>query len=290
MIVNNPIIETDIINEHPCFSEKASLHFGRIHLPVAPRCNIQCNYCDRKYDCVNESRPGVSSQIITPQEAVSRIGQVVKKYPYISVAGIAGPGDPLCNEETFETLRIIKDRYPHIHLCLSTNGLLLPDKIDSLKRTGVETITITLNAVDPLITTSINSFIWYHGEKLTGIEAARTLLCNQLTGIEMAVNEGITVKVNTVVIPTVNDNHIVEIAMKLRELGVYIHNIMPLIPLAGFSHLDRSSPADMKRVRDECAGIIPQMTHCRQCRADAVGFLSRDMSKQLLDSGCLLGN
>ncbi|HII07421.1 MAG TPA: nitrogenase molybdenum-iron cofactor biosynthesis protein, partial [Methanotrichaceae archaeon] len=33
------------IREHPCFSEKACHRFGRMHLAVAPRCNIQCNYC-----------------------------------------------------------------------------------------------------------------------------------------------------------------------------------------------------------------------------------------------------
>jgi len=35
---------------HPCFNEKAHFSTARIHLPVAPKCNIQCNFCNRKID------------------------------------------------------------------------------------------------------------------------------------------------------------------------------------------------------------------------------------------------
>ena len=55
---------------HPCFHDAARATHGRIHLPVAGPCNIACGYCDRRYDCVNESRPGVASRLMTPDEAV----------------------------------------------------------------------------------------------------------------------------------------------------------------------------------------------------------------------------
>ncbi|MCB1485180.1 MAG: nitrogenase cofactor biosynthesis protein NifB, partial [Hyphomicrobiaceae bacterium] len=45
------------IKDHPCYSEEAHHYFARMHVAVAPACNIQCNYCNRKYDCANESRP-----------------------------------------------------------------------------------------------------------------------------------------------------------------------------------------------------------------------------------------
>jgi nitrogen fixation protein NifB len=77
---------------HPCFDEKAKSACGRIHLPVAPGCNIQCGYCSRAFDCVNESRPGVTSRIMEPEEAVARLGKMLILMPYVTVAGIAGPG------------------------------------------------------------------------------------------------------------------------------------------------------------------------------------------------------
>ena len=286
MKLNRTVAKPDVIDEHPCFSEEASHSFGRVHLPVAPKCNISCNYCDRRYDCVNESRPGVTSRVITPEEAVGRVGQVTERFPEISVVGIAGPGDPLYNDETFETFHLIKERYPHLHRCLSTNGLLLSEKMESLLCSGVDTMTVTLNAVSPVIGAKIYSFVCYRSERMEGTEAAEVLLDNQLTGINMAVKEGIAVKVNTVMIPTINDNHIIEIAGRIEKLGVSLQNIVPLIPLYRFSHLKTPSPYDRKRLQDECAGIIPQMTHCRQCRADAVGLLSQDMSRELFNAPC----
>jgi nitrogen fixation protein NifB len=118
------------IQAHPCFSENACHFFGRMHLPVAPKCNIQCNYCIRKFDCVNESRPGVTSKVLTPQEALERVREVLEKVHYIKVVAVAGPGEPLFNEETFETFRLVKADFPHLMRCLSTNGLLLPDRMD----------------------------------------------------------------------------------------------------------------------------------------------------------------
>ena len=52
------------LKNHPCFNASAHRTHGRIHLPVAPRCNLQCKFCNRKFDCVNESRPGVTSGIL----------------------------------------------------------------------------------------------------------------------------------------------------------------------------------------------------------------------------------
>ena len=41
------------VKNHPCYSEEAHHHYARMHVAVAPACNIQCNYCNRKYDCAN---------------------------------------------------------------------------------------------------------------------------------------------------------------------------------------------------------------------------------------------
>ncbi|HOK28485.1 MAG TPA: radical SAM protein, partial [Methanomassiliicoccaceae archaeon] len=136
-----------MLDTHPCYNECAHRKFARMHIPIAPRCNIQCNYCDRRYDCSNESRPGVTSEVLTPEEAVEKIRYVLTKVPYLSVIGIAGPGDPLANEETFRALELVGKEFPQLTLCLSTNGLALPEKVDRLKELGVRFLTVTMNAV-----------------------------------------------------------------------------------------------------------------------------------------------
>jgi nitrogen fixation protein NifB len=269
------------IMEHPCFSEQAQHKLGRMHLPVAPKCNIKCNYCDRRCDCVNESRPGVTSQVLTPAEAIIKVREVIAKLPFIKVIGIAGPGEPLYNDETFETLRLVKKEFPDLKLCLSSNGLLLPDKLDILDELGVGTITVTINAIDPKIGKEIYSWVRYQGKYLRGLAAAELLLSRQLTGVKGAVKRGIVIKVNTVLIPSINGEHLPVLAKKMGELGVYILNVIPLIPQSKFAHLDQPSPEERKKVQDACSVFIKQMRHCRQCRADAVGLLGQDMSREI---------
>ena len=217
------------IQEHPCFSEKACHNFGRCHIPVAPKCNIQCNYCIRDFDCVNESRPGVTTRILNPDESMEMVQKVVDKYDYIKVVGIAGPGDPLANEETFETLKRLHEKYPNVIKCISTNGLLLPDKIDLLQKYDVGNITVTLNAIDPEIGAKIYQFVDYQGKRYTGLEAAKLLLSQQMKGIEEAIKRNMIVKINTVYIPGINEDHIPAIAKKVGEMGVYTFNLIPLI-------------------------------------------------------------
>ncbi len=267
------------ISEHPCYNKDAQHKYGRIHLAVAPKCNIQCNYCDRKFDCVNESRPGVTSEVLTPQEALEKTRLVLKDYPFIKVVAVAGPGDPLANDETFETLELIKDEFPDVTLCLSTNGLALPDKMDDLLRAGVSTLTVTLNAIDPEIQAKIVDHIAYKGKSYTGVEAAEILIKNQLEGIKMAVEAGLVVKINTVLIPEINKDHILEVAKKVRELGVFIMNIMPLICQAKFADMEPPSDQERKEVQALCEPYVQQMRHCRQCRSDAYGLLGKDLSQ-----------
>lgn len=265
------------ISEHPCFSEKACHSFGRCHIPVAPRCNIQCNYCIRDFDCVNESRPGVTTRVLKPEEAVEMVRGVLEKYQYIKVIGIAGPGEPLANPETLETLRLLHEEFPNVIKCLSTNGLMLPEYIDLLQKYDVGNITVTLNTLDPETGAKIYEHVDYKGKRYHGVEGARILLENQLKGIEEAVKRHMIVKVNTVYIPGVNDKQIPDIAKKAGEMGVYTFNLIPLI--AQYKFADITPPtAEMKRtMQDECSKYIKQMRHCKRCRADAIGKLGQDI-------------
>ncbi|OPY53584.1 MAG: molybdenum cofactor biosynthesis protein A [Methanosaeta sp. PtaU1.Bin060] len=268
------------IREHPCFSEQACHAFGRMHLPVAPKCNIQCKYCVRSFDCVNESRPGVTSQVLTPVEALERVDQVLEKHHYIKVVAVAGPGEPLANEETFETLRLVGEKYPNMILCISTNGLLLPDKIRELDRLGVCNITVTMNAIDPEIGQQIYDYVIYKGKRYEGLEAATLLRDQQLKGIEEALKLKKILKVNTVLIPGINDRHVFDIARKIKAMGVFIHNVMPLIPQYKFAHIKPPSPEEKRKIQEELGKIIKQMRHCRQCRSDAIGRLGCDVQQE----------
>lgn len=265
---------------HPCFNGCAQ-SCARIHLPVAPKCNIQCNYCVRKFDCVNESRPGVTTRILSPEEALQKYLLVKKQVPNLTVVGIAGPGDSLANwPETRKTLELIRREDPEVTFCLSTNGLMLPLYARELYELGVTHVTVTMNAVDPAVGGRIYRFVDYMGTRFRGEAGASVLLANQMTGIRMLADLGIVVKVNIVTLKTVNDEHVRQVTKKAKELGAYITNIMPHILVEGsdFENLPTLSNKELIALRKECGEDILQMHHCRQCRADAVGTLGHDLS------------
>jgi len=281
-------LTTPDLSKHPCFNPAMAGKFGRIHLPVAPKCNVQCNFCHRKYDCSNESRPGVTSRVLTPEQAAEYVLEALKIESRLSVVGIAGPGDPMANEETFEALRLIKDVAPEMLLCVSTNGLgLTYEKAKLLTDIGVSHVTVTVNAVDPDISGQIYAWIRDGKKTYRGAEAGRVLLARQEEGIRALVEMGMTVKTNTVTMPGVNDHHVVEVAKWVAGLGANVHNCIPITPAPGsnFAHLEEPSAVRMMELRALSGRYIKQMTHCSRCRADAVGLLGEGNSSEL--AGCL---
>jgi len=261
---------TDIMNQHPCFSDKAHDQVGRIHLPVASRCNIQCNFCERRM-CAEIQHPGWTTELMSVNKAVNFVQSVVEsRQKYDFVVGVAGPGDALANDQTFQTLALIHNLQPRIVTCLCTNGLLLEDKLDEIISTGVRALTVTINAVDINTGMKIYSWVKYRGTMYRGEEASALLINKQLTGIRKALDSGLKVKVNTVLIPGINDHNLVKLALCLRETGLRMMNIMPLIPSGKMK--DNSAPTceTLQNARQECEEIIPQFNKCEQCRADVV--------------------
>lgn len=267
---------------HPCFNEEARHTHARVHLPVAPQCNIQCNYCNRKYDCVNESRPGVTSSVLTPIQAAGYLKALSDRMDNLSVVGIAGPGDPFANpEETLETMRRVKADFPDKIFCLSTNGLNLEPYIDEIARLGVTHVTLTINAVDPTVTAKIYKWVRYEKHVYRGEDGARLLLNRQLACIPRLKAKGITVKINSILIPGINENHIEEVAKVCANLGADVINCIPLIPTLDtpFENVEKPDSKMLFRVRTLAAAHLTLMSHCARCRADAAGLLGQDLTE-----------
>ena len=275
------------VHNHPCFSEEAHHHYARMHVAVAPACNIQCHYCNRKYDCSNESRPGVVSELLTPEQAVAKTLAVAAEIPQMTVLGIAGPGDPLANpERTLATFRALSEKAPDIKLCVSTNGLALPELVDEICQHNIDHVTITINCVDPEIGAKIYPWIFWNNRRIKGVKAAKILIDQQQKGLQMLCDRGVLVKVNSVLIPGVNDEHLKEVSHVVKAKGAFLHNVMPLIAEAEhgtfFGVMGQRGPThdELQALQDTCAGDMAMMRHCRQCRADAVGLLGEDRGEE----------
>lgn len=279
------------IDDHPCFSKEAHHHYARIHVAVAPACNIQCNYCNRKYDCSNESRPGVTSERLKADEAVKKVLYVGGELHRLSVVGIAGPGDALANPKaTFETFEKLNKYAPDLKLCLSTNGLKLAEYAEKIAQYNIDHVTVTLNSLDESgeVGSKIYPWIFYDHKRRTGTEAAKILLEKQLEGIQKCVDLGILIKINTVLISGINEGEIPKISKKMKEMGVFLHNIMPHLSdpaygtKFGLDGVPSTTEAEVKKVKKLSGMEIDLMDHCRQCRADAVGLIGEDKSSEFL--------
>ncbi len=275
------------LENHPCFNDKVRHQYGRIHLPVAPRCNVQCNFCNRKYDCANESRPGVTSGILSPEQALEYLDQVLAIKKNISVVGIAGPGDAFANaEDSLQTLRLVRRKYPDMILCVATNGLNLEPYAGRLSELKVSHVSVTVNAVDPAITEKIYSWVRNGKRVLRAEQGAVILLENQLKGIKALKKNGVAVKINSIILPGINDHHMEAIAAKMAELNVDILNCIPYYPNEGanFKEMKEPSAEMVSRVRKAAGKHIKQMHHCTRCRADAVGLLGESPEARIMEA------
>ena len=259
---------------HPCLAKRPGLT-GRIHLPVSPSCNLMCRYCRRELTA-SKDRPGTSSCILPVEKVPGIVKRALELCPSITTVGIAGPGEALATGHAIEAFAMVDEMYPDLIKCMSTNGLMLFEKAEELHKVNVNTITVTVNAVDPHIQSKINEGIIYKGSVYRGVEAAEILIENQIRGIRKASGLGMIIKTNIVLIPGINDAHIEETAKRTSEAGARICNIIPLIPQAGMADIPAPDCTAIEAAREAAGKYTDVFRHCRHCRADAAGRLGKE--------------
>ena len=250
---------------HPCYDINASKSYGRIHLPVIKSCNISCNYCNRLYDCPNENRPGVTSKILSTEHIFDFITANLKKFPNINIIGIAGPGEVFAEPDIFyESIKIVKKYFPELKLCFSTNGFGIIDNIEILEKLKIDYITVTINTLSEETASKIHP-----------IDNVNELITRQIQGIKELSKTNAVLKINSVFLPDINDNDLIAVAEFAGKTGVFAHNIMPFYPVndSAFENLRIPEFYEINNVRNQCSSYIKQLSHCKRCRADAVGYI-----------------
>jgi nitrogen fixation protein NifB len=215
--------------------------------------------------------------VLSAGQALAYLDGLVQRRHDVAVVGIAGPGDPLANPDaTLETLRLVRSHYPDLLLCLATNGLALAEHAAELERLHLSHLTVTINTLDPATGAHIYAWVCDGRRVLRGEEGAGLLVQRQMAGLEALRGTGILIKVNSILIPGINDEQIPDIAAEVKRRGAHLFNCVPLIPAArtAFASLPEPDPAMVARVRAAAAAHLPLMEHCSRCRADACGLLN----------------
>ena len=260
------------LQRHPCFEPAAAGSHARIHLPVAPTCNILCRFCDRRLSASGD-RPALTRKVLGPEEAPAIVARAQRLCPQLSVVGVAGPGDALATPHALDALGRVRAQFPDLIGCLSTNGLRLADNVAKIVAVGVRAVTVTINALDPDVLVELCGGIVDDHRVIRRHEGARLLVAAQRTGLAAAVAGGLTVKVNAVLVPGVNDGHLGDIAREASALGASTMNVIPLIPQAELCDSPAPTCAEVDAAHRAVERHLPAMRHCRHCRADACGKL-----------------
>lgn len=259
------------LSRHPCFSGNCRPSTGRIHLPVAPVCNIRCRFCARG-GSESLERPGNASRVVGPAEAMRILERALRICPELAVVGVSGPGDPLASDHAVELLELARARYPGLINCLSTNGLALPEFLPRLVKAGVGALTVTVNAISPAVLARLCAGVIRRGELIAGRAGAETLIAAQSLGIPSAKALGMGVKINMVLVPGLNEGQVEAVAAAAAGWGAEFMNVIPLLPAAGFAGLRPPSPEELETARRLAERHLPVLRHCHRCRADACGI------------------
>jgi cyclic pyranopterin phosphate synthase len=168
--------------------------FGRkinyLRLSVTDRCNLRCIYC-MPAEGVHKLR---HQDILSYEElmllAETAVGLGIEK---IRITG----GEPLVRKGILGFLTKLS-QIPHLRqLVLTTNGMLLPEMAEGLRKAGVQRLNISLDSLRP------DTFV-------------RITRCGDLervlAGVRAAEEAGFPVKLNMVVMAGINDDEVVDFA------------------------------------------------------------------------------
>jgi nitrogen fixation protein NifB len=148
----------------------------------------------------------------------------------------------------------------------------------------VSHVTVTVNAVDPEIGSRIYAWMRLGKRVIRAEQGAEILLARKLEAIRGLKKRNIIVKVNSIILPGINEDHIEAVARKMKELDVDLFNCMPYYPSTGseFEHLAEPAAETVNAIRKSAGEHVRQMRHCTRCRSDAVGLLGEMPSEDLM--------
>ena len=249
---------------HPCFGLASRSRVGRLHLPVAPRANSRSKF----------SGSAAIQPAMLPDEALRWLDRTIADGSEIGVVGITGPGDPLAAPApTLRTLRLVREKYPKISLCLTTCGLGAAPLAGELAEVGLSHVTLLVDAVDPAIAEKMYAWIRPSTKTLPLEEAARILVDEQFAAIKAFKAAGIPVKVNTTVYPGYNADHLEAIASTVAGLGADIMAVVPFWPGEAVGEFPAVPDMDLlETVRDRAGLHMDLMPAWEACGESLVGL------------------
>ena len=190
--------------------------YGRIHdylrISLTDKCNLNCVYCN---PADYNHNTFLNKQILTYEEVVRVVKIFTSMFGFKKIRFTGG--EPLVRKDIlnlFESVSELK-KQSSFEIGLTTNGTLLEDKIEYLKKYGIAKLNISLDSLKPdkfkIITGKDN-----YESVMRAIKKAEQLGFNPL-------------KINVVVIKSINDDELLDFLdfFKDRNVNVRFIEFMP---------------------------------------------------------------
>lgn len=174
-----------------------------LRVSVTERCNFRCQYCmpEKPFSWVpNENLLSFEDLFKFIKVAID---EGVNK---IRITG----GEPLLRADLDKFIAMIYNYKNDIDLALTTNGYLLPETAKALKDAGLKRVNISLDSLKPAVAARI---------------AQKNVLGKVLSGIDIAQEVGLKVKINMVPLKGINDCEILDILEFARSKSIRVRFI-----------------------------------------------------------------
>jgi cyclic pyranopterin phosphate synthase len=266
------------MNKESILKQNMEDGFGRVakklRISVTDRCNMRCVYC-MPYD----NTVWFNQDNLLSYEQISHIVTIFAELGVENLK-ITG-GEPTVRPKIENLVKLLSGIDGIKSISMTTNGLLLKDKVNQLKDAGLQSVNISLDTFNE------NRF-----KSMTGIDGG---VKKVLDSVDAAHCADLKVKINSVIIRGWNDDEIIKFAQFSREsetivkfiefmpldgtgiwnpslvfskretIDIINKNLRKLVPL----YNDKSDPARLYSFDDKkgIVGFIPSITEpfCNNC-------------------------
>ena len=102
---------------------------------------------------------------------------------------------------------------------MASNGLNIASYAQDLAAVGTSHVTITVNAVDAAVAAKIYAWVRHKKRVYRGIDAGKVMLEQQLEAVRALKKYDLILKINTIAIPGINEDHVLEVARAMKDEG-----------------------------------------------------------------------
>ncbi len=194
----------------------------------AGRTTLTLPVAARAFSRIRFDPEGDRARAVPPADALNWLEENLRQGAKIKTVDLEGPGDPLCEiAATMETLGLVHRRYPELALSLTTLGLHAEKYAASLAESGVQSVTLLVDAVRQKVADKLYAWIRPDKKTIPLAQATAMLMDEQRRAVKAFREAGCEVSVRSTVYPGFNDAHIEEIARGMATIGAEAMTLVP---------------------------------------------------------------